>query len=79
MGTIELKETLSKARIEGLDNTYFEQGKITHCKFITAKKKVVLDMQLPKTLPLKQLLCFNHGLVQLIGCPVELRISADVC
>ena len=79
MGTIDIKETLSKVRIEGLDKAYFEQGKITHCQFITAKKKVVLDMQLPKTLPLEQLLCFNHGLVQLIGCPVELRISADVC
>ena len=39
MGTIELKETLSKVQFEGLDSAYFEQGKITHCKFITAKKK----------------------------------------
>lgn len=79
MGTIELKETLSKVQIEGLDGAYFEQGKITHCKFIAAKKKVVLELQLPRTLPLEQLQCFNDGLIQLIGCPVELRISADVC
>ncbi|MFR0979703.1 MAG: PolC-type DNA polymerase III, partial [Holdemania filiformis] len=79
MGTIELKETLSKVQIEGLDGAYFEQGKITHGKFIAAKKKVVLELQLPRTLPLEQLQCFNDGLIQLIGCPVELRISADVC
>ena len=71
MGTIELKETLSKVQIEGLDSAYFEQGKITHCKFITAKKKVVLELQLPRTLPLEQLQCFNDGLIKLIDSNLD--------
>ena len=79
MGTIELKETLNKAKIEGLDPKFFEQGQITHCYFITAKKKVVLQLHLQRCLPLDQLKLFNNGLADCLGCPVECRIETDVC
>ena len=79
MGKLDLKNTLDQAVIDGIDRSYFDGGVITEVQYVKAKRKVIVHLDLPAAMPLTQLKRFSDGLIRLIGCPVELRISTQRC